>query len=150
MLVPAHVEDRHTERSLAAVLCVDLFDVAEPGDQLLTGNGFAVLQKIPLPNETQLVRQDICVGGDSCHGAHHILVQLVNLLREEYLVEEFVCVSPLSCEKDTVVGQDTKARAGVTDGLHGILDLVEATLWREYRCTSVISSGLKYNKQFAL
>ena len=75
VLVPAHVEDRHSEGPLAAGLGVrlhdggvgniqdwniamgrhsvsDLLDVAEPGHELLAGDALAVLVLVPLPDQS--------------------------------------------------------------------------------------------------
>ena len=50
MFVPAHVQDGHTERPLAAALCVELLDVTEPGHELLTGDALSVRVFISLPD----------------------------------------------------------------------------------------------------
>ena len=47
MLVPPHVEYRHSKRSLATVLGVGLLDVAQPTHQLLAGDGLAVVVLVP-------------------------------------------------------------------------------------------------------
>jgi len=48
MRIPTHVEERDTERSLAAVLRVGLLHVAQLGHQLLARHGLAVAVEVSL------------------------------------------------------------------------------------------------------
>ena len=97
MLVPAHVEDGHAEGPLAAALGVDLLDVAQPGHELLAGNALAIRVFVSLPDQPQLVGQQVSIGGQSSHAAnlnimrlnsylffifinYHVIIQFVNLL----------------------------------------------------------------------
>ena len=57
---------------LTSVLCVGLFVVAEPHDQLLAWDGFLVAVLVLLRYASQVAREDICIGGDSCHAASHV------------------------------------------------------------------------------
>ena len=61
LLIPAHVQDGDAERSLAAVLCVGLLDVAQAGHEILGGYGLLVLQVVALCDQTQLVDQNVGV-----------------------------------------------------------------------------------------
>ena len=45
------------------------------------------LIEVSLPDEPELVGEDVSVGGDAGHGAGHVLVQTVNLLRVEDLIK---------------------------------------------------------------
>merc|ERR1719432_247458 len=84
VLVPAHVQDGHAKRPLSAGLGVRLLDVTEPRDQLFAGDGLSVLVLVTLAYQPELIGQEIGVAGDPSHTAHHVLVQLVNLLRMEH------------------------------------------------------------------
>lgn len=57
---------------LTSVLCVGLFIVAEPHDQLLTWDGFLIAVLVLLRYVSQVTREDICIGGDSRHTASHV------------------------------------------------------------------------------
>ena len=67
--------------------------------------------------------QDVGVRSDSGHGASHVGVEVVDLLRVECLVQQLVGVSAFGGKDDAVVGQHAKTGAGVTNSLHGIFDL---------------------------
>ena len=164
MLVPAHVEDGDSEGPLAAALGVQLLDVAEPADQLLAGDALPVGVLVPLPDQPQLVGQEVGVRSESghaahlqvrprltpytdegdqdikLHGTHHIVIQFVDLLGVEHLVQQLVGVPPLRGEHDAVVGEDAETRARVPDGLHGVLHLVQPPLGREDGGPGVVST----------
>ena len=139
--VPPHVEDGDAEGPLPAVLGVGLLDVAKPGHQLLAGHGLPVLVVVPLPDEPELVGEHVGVGGDAGHRAGHVLVEVVDLLRVEDLVQQLVGVPPLGGQDHPVGGQDAQAGAGVADGLHGVLHLVEAALGGEDGGAGVVAAG---------
>lgn len=128
MLVPPHIKNGNTERPLSSVLRVRLLDVAQPGHQLFAGHRFLVLIQIPLADQSEFVGQDVCVGCDPGHGAGHVLVQVVDLLRVKHLVKEFVDISSFGGQEDSVLGEDAKASAGVTDGFHRVFHLEETAL----------------------
>ena len=54
----------------------------------------------------ELVGEHVGVGGDAGHGAGHVVVEGVDLLRVEDLVQELVGVPPLCGQQDAVVGQN--------------------------------------------
>ena len=70
MLVPAHVEDGHSEGSLASALGVDLLEVAEPADQLLAGDGLTVGVFVSLTNQSQLISQEVSIRSETSNAAH--------------------------------------------------------------------------------
>ncbi len=107
LMVPASVEQRDPERSFATVLGVSLFDVAEPWDELLARDRFTVLQQVALGNDSQLVGQHVSVRRDAGHAAHHVCVQLVDLLREAYFVEQLVGTVAFSGQYYAVRCQNT-------------------------------------------
>lgn len=72
-----------------------------------------------------------------------LLVNFVDLIGEEHIIEEFVGVASLGCQYYAVVGQDAEAGAGMTNGLHGILHLVQSTLRGEDGCFRVIATSLQ-------
>ena len=94
-----------------------------------------------LSNQPELVDEDVGVGRDSGNGAGHVLVQVVDLLRVESLVQELVGVSSFGSQEDAVLGQHAEAGAGVTDGLHGVLHLVEPALGAEDGRSGVVASS---------
>lgn len=98
---------------------------------------------VPLANESELVCQDIGVRGYASYGAHNVVVELVDFLREKNLVQKFVCVSLLSRQEDSVVCQDAQTSSGVAYGLHGVLHLVQPALGREYCCPGVVPASLQ-------
>ncbi|TNN79874.1 hypothetical protein EYF80_009911 [Liparis tanakae] len=53
-----------------------------------------------------------------------------HLLGEEHLVQQLVDVPPLGGQQHAVAGEDAQAAAGVADGLHGVLDLIQAPCGR--------------------
>jgi hypothetical protein len=61
----------------------------------------------------------------------YALVDGVELLGRGVLFEELGSDLALSCQNDSVLGQDTDGRASVRDGLEGIFDLIETALGRE-------------------
>ena len=59
-------------RKLTSKLCVGLFVVTQPHDQLLTGHRFLVAVAILLSHAAQVASEDVCIGCDSSHTARHI------------------------------------------------------------------------------
>jgi len=55
---------------------------------------------------------------------------------------QFVCAAALGGQEDAVLGQDAQAGAGVRDGLHGVLHLVQTALRREDRGAGIIAARL--------
>lgn len=79
-----------------------------------------------------------------------LLINFVDLIRKKNVIKEFVGVAPLSRQHYPVVGQDAQTGASMTNGLHGILHLVQATLRGEDSCFRVIATSLQRLKHCEL
>ena len=105
VFVPAHVEKRDTERTLAAELRVGLFNVAQVRDDILDGRRFLVGQLVsaereretqlrvqldsllPLTDHAQFIDQHVRITGDAGHGTAQVIVDLVDLLGIFHIVQ---------------------------------------------------------------
>ena len=73
MFVPSHVQDGDTKGSLATTLSVDLLHVTEPGHQLLTRDALSIVIFISLPNQPQLIGQQVGIRCQTSNTAHLIV-----------------------------------------------------------------------------
>lgn len=113
MLVPAHVQDGHTEWTLATILSISLFYIAQGRHKLLNGNRFVVLQLISLSDDSQFICENIGIGCDAGNRAHHIFIQAIDLLGEDAVVEKLVDVASFGCQQDSIFSQDAETGSGV-------------------------------------
>jgi hypothetical protein len=58
-----------------------------------------------------------------------------------------VCISFLRCNQNSVRSQNSQTSSSMTDGFHGILNLIETTFWREDSRARVITTCLKQENQ---
>ena len=91
MLVPAHIEDGHSEGSLAPALGVDLLEVTEPADQLLAGDGLPIRVFVSLTNQSQLISQEVSIRSEPSNAAH---LQDFNINNQIY-INKAKCPPPL-------------------------------------------------------
>ena len=123
MFIPSHVQDGHSKGSLASTLGVELLDVAQPADQLFTGNTFTLIMLIinqlinvniltirilvSLSNQPEFIGQQVGIRGETSHATNHVIIQFVNLLRVKHFVQKLVGVSSLSSQHNAVIGQNS-------------------------------------------
>lgn len=131
VLVVADEEEGDAEGAQAAVLRVGLLVVAHGRHRLLQRHAPPVLVLVPRAPEPRLVDEGGGVGGHARDGAVDVGRDLVRLLGGASLHEQLGGHLALGREHDAVRAAQADARAGVGDGLDGVLDLVQAALGGE-------------------